>query len=208
MTATNDRTIEHTNTPSGTPHTPHHPDNPDHPNTTPPWLDDFAHQRADFHAARLAHRHRLSAADREDVRQELLLRVHRTQAKYEPGRSSPHTYTSLAFDWAAAEVERALCRGRERARRLWSARELLARRVSERRGPGLPPGEKTAMTELLQAIDRLPREQRELAMRLMVGTPTEAAKSLGIDRCTVYRRLDRLRSVLAAHAPHVDRRDS
>lgn len=192
MTATNDRTLDHAST---------SPSTPNDPNTTPPWLDDFAHQRADYHAARLAHRHRLSAADREDVRQELLLRVHRTQARYEPGRSNPHTYTSLAFDWAAAEVERALCRGRERARRLWSARELLARLASDRRGPGLPPGEKTAMTELLEAIDRLPDDQRELAMCLMTQTKAQAARTLDVAPCTVHRRIKQLREVLASHAP-------
>lgn len=176
-----------------TPHTPNDPDTS--------WFDHFAQQRLDYHAERLACRYRLSKDDTQDIRQELLLRVHRKQRDYDPRRSNPHTFTSRAFDWAAAEVERELCRDRTRGKRLWAARRHLIQRASWRRGPCPPPGSKTAMTELLEAIDRLPDEQRELAMCLMTGTPTQAARTLGVNRSTVYRRLNQLREALAHHTP-------
>lgn len=178
-----------------TPHTP------DHPNTPPTWHDDFAQQRANYHAERLARQYHLKANDKEDIRQELLLRVHRKQRGYDPRRSSPHTFTSRAFDWAAAWIERDLCQDRRRARRLWAVRRRLIQRASWQRGPCPPPGAKTAMTELLEAIDRLPDDQRELAMCLMTGTPTQVARTLGVNRSTVYRRRDQLREALAHHAP-------
>jgi DNA-directed RNA polymerase specialized sigma24 family protein len=196
MTATNDRTIEHTKTPSETT-----PDHPHPPNTPPTWHDDFAQQRANYHAERLTRQYHLKDNDKEDIRQELFLRVHRKQRGYDPRRSSPHTFTSRAFDWAAGWIERDLCQDRRRATRLWAVRRCLIQRASWRRGPCPPPGAKTAMTELLEAIDRLPDDQRELAMCLMTGTPTQAARTLGVNRSTVYRRLNQLREALAHHAP-------
>lgn len=173
---------------------------PDHPDTAPTWHDDFAQQRLNYHAERLARKYHLDKDD-EDIRQDLLLRVHRKQRDYDPRRSSPHTFTSRAFDWAAAEVERELCRGQKRVRRLWAARRCLIRRASWRRGQCPPPGAKTAMTELLEAIDRLPDDQRELAMCLMTGTKAQTARTLGVASCTVHRRIKQLREVLASHAP-------
>lgn len=178
------------------------PSTTDHPDTPPPWLDDFAEQRLKYHAQRLARKYHLSKDDEHDLRQELFLRVFRKQRAYDPRRSSPHTFTSRAFDWAAKWIERDLCRDHKRAKRLWAARRILMQRASWRRGLSLAPGQKTAMTELLEAIDRLPDDQRELAMCLMTGTPTQAARTLEVNRCTVYRRLNQLREVLAAHAPH------
>lgn len=182
MTATNDRTTEHTKTP-------------------PPWLDDFAQKRLDYHAQRLARKYHLSKDDEQDIRQELFLRVLRKQWDYDPKRSRPRTFTSNAFTWAAKWIERDLCLDRKRAKRLWAARRILIQRASWRRGECPPPGTSMEVAELLKAIDRLPDDQRELAMCLAIGTPTQAARTLGVDRSTVYRRRDQLREALASHAP-------
>lgn len=179
-----------------TPHTPNHPDTP------PPWLDNFAEKRLDYHAERLARKYHLCKDDEQDIRQELFLRVFRKQGDYDPERSSPRTFTSNAFAWAAKWIERDLCLDRERARRLWAARRILIQRASWRRGQCPPQGASTEVTELLQAIEPLPDDQRELAMCLMAGTPTQAARTLGVNRSTVYRRLGQIRETLASHAPH------
>lgn len=173
-----------------------------YPDPPPPWLDHFAEKRLDYHAERLARKYHLGKDDEQDIRQELFLRVFRKQRHYDPERSSYRTFTSNAFVWAAKVIERDLCRDRTRAKRLWAARRILIQRASRRRGACPSPGASTEVAELFRAIDRLPHDQRELAMRLMTGMPTEAARSLGVNRSTVYRRLGHLREALGSHAPH------
>jgi transcriptional regulator of acetoin/glycerol metabolism len=63
---------------------------------------------------------------------------------------------------------------------------ISARPLSQRREPSVPPP--------VASLDDVQREHIQSVLRAVAGNKTEAARVLGIDRVTLYRRMKRFGS--------------
>jgi RNA polymerase sigma-70 factor (ECF subfamily) len=126
---------------------------------------------------------RVPVQDREDLEQEVLLRLWQALPRYDAARASLATFIERVV---ASKVASLL-----RSRRREAVYELLAgTQLSS--ADGIPAVEFRADLERLLAS--LEPSDRRLALVLTEHTPSQASRILGVARSTVYSRMQRLRA--------------
>lgn len=146
-----------------------------------------------------------SAADREDLQQELLVKVWEASDKFDPQRSHPNAYVATVVERAAATLARdqkAVKRGNHVAHcRLGvpsfgeHEHELVAEDLAS--APSQEADSDLA-SDVAEVLSHLPEELREVAERLGGGSKRAIARSLGISRRVLDRRIDALRDYFIA----------
>ncbi|HEY8506670.1 MAG TPA: sigma-70 family RNA polymerase sigma factor [Gemmataceae bacterium] len=173
-------------------------------------------ERADFDALtrelirsiawRMVGRAGLSAADVEDLEQELVLRLLQRISAYRPGRGKRAAFVTTVLRHLSSNLLRDRGAGRRDYRRHaratgeHGAAATFGEGVEDtapaaRRGRCRRGAEELAdlVADLGDVLAGLPPDLRELAERLKVESVAGAARALGIARTTVYTSLRRLR---------------
>jgi len=128
------------------------------------------------------------------------LRRFAEKSKREEVALSPEVAAALlAYDWPGnvRELENCMERAVALARRDQVSMEDLPDKVTSRRPASVPLAAEQSV-EIL-TLEEVDRRYIERALRLLDGNKTRAADLLGLDRRTLYRRLERYES--QAHAP-------
>ena len=149
-------------------------------------------------------------SDREDIEQELALHVWRQLPKSDPDRGSRHTFVARVIEKFAVDLIRS---------RYAAMRDFRKTAGSLDNEIEMPNGTRAAAGDMIdqddylavtgralpdlgltldfqRSLDRLPVEQRELCLKLMVDTVTEVAAALGKPRPTLYEDIKKLRKAL------------
>lgn len=126
-------------------------------------------------------------ADREDLSQEGLLACWRALRHFDPTRASLPTFLDRVVANRVASVIR-------------SSRTpvMLSLDAADVCTVGFGLGQIHLELDVARVIQRLSRDDRNLAVTLMEHTPTETSRRLGLSRSTVYSRIARLRSSFIA----------
>jgi RNA polymerase sigma-70 factor (ECF subfamily) len=124
----------------------------------------------------------LPVDEREDLEQEALMGVWRALPRYDPSRASLRTFIERVIANRFASLLRA-------RRRQPKVESLEGQYLGTR--DGIPMVE--FRNDLQRVVDSLPERDRRLIPCLMEYNPTEASRSLGIARSTVYERIRRIR---------------
>lgn len=156
------------------------------------------------------------ASDREDMEQELTLRLLRKGEKYDPTRgASLDTFAHRVIDSSVKE----LLRDRRRLKRaaglrahsldqsLGGAEPVTGKHIvdvrDQRRRLGTSPDDPTAALETDEAVKKalsaMPTEVRVLAERLKHVTVAEVAREMGTSRRQVYNAIEQIRRHFQAH---------
>lgn len=154
------------------------------------WTAEAA-ARVRRHAARLAGGSPARRQERPDHEQDLALRLVRARRQFTPDRGTEAAFATAVLDRAAADLAR-----RRAARKRTPAAPLAHDPVDRRHGP-----DAGLAFDLVDALDRLSADMRDLADRLRWQTLAAVARDLGVPRSTLQRRVHHLRSALAAFAP-------
>jgi RNA polymerase sigma factor (sigma-70 family) len=174
---------------------------PDPSDPTDP-LDDFARDLIRKKAARLVGRAGLTRSDREDLEQELALRLLQRWPAFRPDKGRRATFVRLVVDHAAADLVR-----RRRAKKRGPARLASLDALARTRDDGLaelaralggtpgPEGREDLRIDVAGALARLPPDLRAAAEALMAWSFAEAARQLGLAPSTLRDRARRVREV-------------
>ncbi len=154
---------------------------------------------------RLASRHGLSEAEREDIRQELILDLLERATKYDPSKASANTFTGMVSEHRAVEVLDGLMK--ERARRGFfpggeAANDPEMRDVPDDYGDNVVPmwaedrdlfSDSMALRDLETALVYMNDEQVALFELLKAHQDLpDACKASAVSRATFYRRVGEL----------------
>jgi len=173
-------------------------------------IDSFAWVVIRRKARQLVGRTGFTAQDREDIEQDLALRLLESLRSYDPAQGHRNAFVTAVVDRAAAKIlrdRRTKKRNGGHVRSLdtllraldWDKDEYddVAHSFEESAlVDRLPCGaeERIDLREDLAAVlARLPAELRDLAERLKTQSLSEAARELGVPRTTLQRRVAQLR---------------
>ena len=147
----------------------------------------LAGRAADVRAARVLAMLRDAAVDRDDLRQEVLVRVWAALPQFDPGRASLRTFIETVASSGLASILR---------------RNAAKKRIQP---AGCDPVE--GQLHLLVSIDlqvdvgRMLRElnpdDKQVVQHLLANGPARVARILGTSRAAVYRSIGRIRTALA-----------
>ena len=171
-------------------------------------LDPFAARLIRRKAWRLIGRARLTPADRENLEQELTLRLLDRLRHFDPSRTNREHFTTAVVGNAAGDILR-----RRRAKKRAGPTVSLSTLVLTEDGPaelatcigpghllcrqGAPTRTQEEQTDLAldvrSILAGLPEAARELAESLLVRTIAEACRDLGLARTTLRDRVRRFR---------------
>jgi RNA polymerase sigma-70 factor (ECF subfamily) len=188
---------------------PPHSDSPTEP-ATEPILDRFAERLIHREARQLARMPGFSPGDREDIEQELRLKLLMHSAGYDPRQGHWHAFVTALVERQAANLLRAK-RAEKRDHR--SVRSLSMEVADAEEGPveladtisprhlesrlGRATREEHELAELAMdlsdVIAGLAPELRELAQRLKTDCLSQIARDLGVPRTTLADRVRKLR---------------
>jgi RNA polymerase sigma-70 factor (ECF subfamily) len=179
-------------------------------NTPPPEVDRFARGLIRKKANQVIGRAGITAQDREDLEQELILGLLRRRRSYDPRRGRSTTFSRLAVVHVLANVLRA----RHAKKRGAGSTTSLSKRVTtddgvhadlgqtvaagdqdKHRGrrPRTPAEAADLARDVTDILEVLPTELRDLAVRLKTDTITQVARDLGKPRSTVASWVRQLR---------------
>ena len=164
---------------------------------------------AGLHADRLARRHNLQPADRDDAFQEIALDGWRRLGRYQARRGGLEAFLGMVTLHQMRKIDARLRRGRRGAEVSLDApigtdeagaQLTLADSLTE--DDSLPAllgndvdghARVEMILDLSRAIRRLPSEMRRLCARLAHETPGIARRSCGLSNTGMYRRIEELR---------------
>jgi len=172
-------------------------------------LSKFAIRTIRRKARRLVRCAGFTAADREDLEQELMLKVWEALEKFDPDLSHPHAFVATVVERAAATIlrsQKALKRGNHLGH---CSLGLAAFSEDCQDGPADAAAIELTSTpsheapvdlahDVVEVLSQLRRELREVAERLGSRSKRQIAKELGISRSTLDRRIDALREQFIA----------
>lgn len=169
----------------------------------------------DAHVQKLIHikahqllRHQgFSRSDRDDLVQELTLRLWRQVDRFDPTRASFHTFAARVLDSCAATIVRERRRLKRAAGlRAQSLENTFVQRGSSstpladlvrdsdlERRTGVGARRKQITAEVSRAVEALPPDLQDLCRRLMSGTPASVARELGLSRYHLRKAVARMR---------------
>ncbi len=163
-----------------------------------PWppggrLPKLTQDQIRFRVDSIARQFGLGEHEREDLTQELTLRILTAMKSYNPALASRTHFARVVADlWRRSKTKRL---------RMECARQLATVSLN---GDGCRPPEPKAPTFdadrahrsalAAEILERLPPDLREFALLLSRHTPAEAAAILGLHRTTAWRWMPRLRA--------------
>jgi RNA polymerase sigma-70 factor, ECF subfamily len=164
-------------------------------------------------AERLARSGSVPGMDAHDIAQDLRLDLLERQANYDPARASFETFADLVIANRIATLAAPTARIRAERR----MRDLHGPCGVNHEGEGLPLADtlpesgglhapETADPDVAFGLRRdvgrllaaLPPACRQVALALSEMSPTETARALGLNRCTIYARLASIRAAALA----------
>jgi len=161
-------------------------------------IDDYALDRIEFRAGRLARLFRLCDDDVDDLRQELALELVKAAARFDPDTSSRRTFINRALDRRYRHIYRRLQTAQRHEAFCPSPASLLKNFnpvVNDPHSGELSEQERAELhIDLAPAISSLPRHLQEICELLKTHSPREAAEQLGVHRSTIYRAMQEIRS--------------
>jgi RNA polymerase sigma factor (sigma-70 family) len=174
-------------------------------------LNAYSQKLIQIKARQLCRRREFGPQEREDIEQELTLRLLQRAHHFDPARGSIKTFAVRVVD----SCIRTLFRERARAKRNAGQRpasleqripgseqattlaDLLSPCDLNRRHGSVPPITRLERQDRLDAIrsaaDGLPLELREICVRLMGCTPTRIARELGVSRHRIAEAIRMIR---------------
>lgn len=164
-------------------------------------------------ADRLARSGAVPGMDADDIAQDLRLDLVERAPRYDPARASFETFA----DRVTANRIATLASPTARLRAERGMRDLHGASGASDDGEGLPLADTLPESAALHAAERaepdmafglcrdvgrllvaLPPACRQVAVALAEMSPTEAARALGLNRCTIYARLTAIRAAALA----------
>lgn len=163
----------------------------------------------------LVRRGRLQEADREDLEQELMLDLLRRLPRFDPARATLRTFVSRVVRHRAARIVAASFTAKAVSRRgMLSLQDEVddgsgvsvergetldpAEDCRRSRGPGAPGDTHDLRVDLDAVVADLPADMQELCSWLLHHTATEAARTTGTSRASIWRRMQPVRERFAA----------
>ena len=148
-----------------------------------------------------------TAQDRDDIEQELVLRLLQRLPKFDPAKSHRNVFVTTVIERSVASILRDRQAEKRDHRRVTSLNVMIdindegpvemSETISEdarRPGPDRTAEELTQLrVDVAEVVDDLPPRLRDLAERLKVGSKSEVARDLGLPPTTILRWLERLR---------------
>jgi len=134
--------------------------------------------------------------DRQDLEQELVLRLLQSLDLFDPEQAHPNVFITTVIERAVAMILR---ERRAKKRNSGVVRSLDETQMKDGSSfePADPrPSDEEAVdlaTDVAEALARLPQELRDLAERRKRQSLSQAARDLGVPRTTLQRRVQRLR---------------
>lgn len=183
------------------------------PGTPRPALSALAARLISIKARQVVRRPGFTPSDWPDVEQDLALDLLRRLPRFDPARASLRTFVNRVVEHRIStliEAREAAMRDHRRHGTLHEevsdpdgeAAELLDLLDEEscRERVGLPVrdpfGDADLRADLEEALRTLPTHLRDLARRLQKDSPSEVARSTGIPRTTLLKRMGRIRAHL------------
>lgn len=172
-------------------------------------LNDYAVKLIKTTARQLTRQHGFSTSDRDDIEQELAIRLLEKLPKHDPSRASLETFITLVINHLAKALLRAQMRKREFSKAISLDEpiptdpegDITLLDVTDHENflvqTGMIPrsGEQQIVLEIDTAtmIDSLPETLRDTCLLLTQETVSEVAAKLGVHRDTIYKRLAQIR---------------
>jgi RNA polymerase sigma factor (sigma-70 family) len=157
-------------------------------------------------ASRLVGKAGLRPHDREDIEQDLVLRLWRSKRTFDPALGCHGAFVATVLDRAANSLLRLRSSRKRGINR--PHRSLTVRPGNSDAPEGAAMSRSTACSSHESAVDlahdvsaiigQLPPDLRELAESLKYHSVTDIARRVGISRSTVYTRLGAIRAAFAA----------
>jgi DNA-directed RNA polymerase specialized sigma24 family protein len=167
---------------------------------------------ADYRAWALASSSRFGTADREDIRQELLLHIWKAMLKFDDQRSSVRTFASHLIDRKVASIARYNLAGCRNPRTLGG---VLNRSLADEDGGSCEPRDRVSneypdrrnvttsqrkefWRDIDLALRGVPVGIRRTALALSHSTLAELSRATGQSRTSLYRDIAQIRVALHA----------
>jgi len=159
-------------------------------------LDRFAQGIIQRKVRSLINRAGFTWEDRQDLEQELVLRLLKSLGQFDPELAHPNVFITTVIERAVAMI----LRERRAKKRDGGVVRSLDQGQTKDDKPSEPidhrPNDQDASdlaTDLAEVLARLPDDLRALAERLKSQSVSQAARDLGVPRTTLQRRIERLR---------------
>lgn len=151
--------------------------------------DDYARWLVECTADRLIGHGGFAENEREDLQQELLLRLLESWPAFDPRKSQPLTFVAIVIRNAASKLVR---------QRRMECQHI--RFVPESPDVDVPSHVPAVdlQCDVATVLERLPPELQELAGRLMTESVTEVARSDGVPLSVIKRQVRQLHDAFAA----------
>lgn len=164
-------------------------------------LDQFSSRLIRRIAWRLTRYAGLSKRDREDLEQELTVRLQESLANFDPAQAHRNVFITTVVERNARKIIRDRLTQKRSNCRVGSLDAML-----EDGEDGLPELAREshdlehadAAIDVAELIARLPADLRDIAERLKTQSISQAAREMGIPRTTLRRRLEKLRRHFSA----------
>jgi len=163
-------------------------------------------------ARQLARKPGFSPSDREDIEHELLIAILERWSAFDPSRASARTFVARIIENKAASLVRACHAAKRGVRQCTPLNGDAANGACDFDEDGVPARRgikrRSALETLSLRLDvadviaDLPDDLRDLCQRLMRGSLSDAARSSGQRRTTLYRAIRELRKRLADAGLH------
>jgi RNA polymerase sigma factor (sigma-70 family) len=159
-------------------------------------LDRFAQGIIRRKVRLLVNRAGFNKEDRQDLEQELILRLLQSLDVFDPEQAHPNVFITTVIERAVAMILR------ERRAKKRDGGIVRSLEQGQTRDGKIPepfdhrPSDQDAFdlaTDLAEALARLPDDLRALAERLKTQSLSQAARDLGVPRTTLQRQVQRLR---------------
>jgi len=171
----------------------------------------YALKRSHFKARQLAGSNGFAPGELDDIRQVLLVDLLERLGRYDPARAGIKTFISRVLDNGAARIiehHKAQCRDRRRVDGSldewtpvddgsWTTRGAQTTEADASAHVGAhrrPEEELTQLRfDLTAVVDGLPKDLRDLCVRLRTQMVSEVSRETGMSRGAIYRSLQKLR---------------
>jgi RNA polymerase sigma factor (sigma-70 family) len=159
-------------------------------------LDRFAQGIIRRKVRLLVNRAGFTKQDRQDLEQELVLRLLQSLDLFDPEQAHPNVYITTVIERAVAMILR---ERRAKKRDSGVVRSLDQGQTKDGKSPepvDPRPNDQEVFDlagDLAEVLARLPNDLRALAERLKSQSVSQAARELGVPRTTLQRQIQRLR---------------
>lgn len=135
-----------------------------------------------------------TAQDREDLEQDLVLRLLQSLDLFDPEQAHPNVFITTVIERAVAMILRERRAKKRDSGVVHSLDRIKEASSTEPADPRRGDEEASDLaSDLVEVLARLPEELRILAERLKSQSLSQAARDLGVPRTTLQRRVQRLR---------------